>query len=233
MLVGYQASGSPPDSTSSGASVKTSLAAPSPAWTYSHKANSASSSCGSTSGKSELNSGLGRMPIDLEMPGQAARLQRLSSSLNYIDLPPTPTSTPVSSMGDTTCRTWFAPATPSASKTPVRIEESLEGQGTASCHLSVDTAQGGLEPADCESTIAAADTGSTVAPGHCAKAELSSALLPLPDLPGMPNQDHDAKSSSNSTRYVHIGCALACLCVFALWAKEASAVSFSTRIFPT
>ena len=171
------------------------------------------------------------------MPCQAARLQRLSSNLNYIDLPPTPTSTPVTSRGGLTSRTLFAPATPDVSKTSVRLDaspQSSEGHDLAGHDKSVDTAQGGLEPADSESTTVAADIGSTVALDRSAEEEVSSALLPLPDLPDVSDQEREtAKRSTNSSRYVHIGCALACLCVFALWAKEASAVSFSTRLFPT
>lgn len=84
---------------------------------------------------------------------------------------------------------------------------------------------------DAESTIGQFQAVSGGAANADAEGEeMSSVRPPLPDLPDCADS---ARGGRNSMCYVHIGCAVACLCVFALWARDASAASLSARMFPT
>ena len=202
----------------------------------SQQTRSAGSSCGSPSSKHEPSSNLARVKTDV--PSQAARLRRLSSSLNYPELPFTPRSEPVTPMGDASGLSVFAPGTPScftASFVGESSAQSSGGNNLAACEASAESHvhldHEPTESVDSESTLdrLQAVTGCAAVQGE----EMSSVLPDLPDLPNSADSADGAEGGKGSMRYVHIGCAAACLFVLVLWARDASAASFSTRLFPT
>lgn len=202
----------------------------------SQKASSAGSSCGSPSSKHEPSSNLARVKTDV--PSHAARLRRLSSSLNYPELAFIPQSEPVTPMGDASAMSAFAPDTPScftASFVGGSSAQSSGGNNSAACDTSAEShVHQDHEPTE------SVDSGPTLdclqAVTGCGAAEgedTSSVLPPLPGLPHSSDRADGAESGKGSMRYVHIGCAAACLFVLALWARDAYAASYSTRLFPT
>ncbi|KAL3143129.1 hypothetical protein ABBQ38_003398 [Trebouxia sp. C0009 RCD-2024] len=196
-------------------------------------ASSAASSCGSTDGRCQPNVDLARLKTAQHMLSQTERLQRLSSSLTYDDMPITSSSEPVTPTGDAS-NTMLAPDTPTCFNAPVMSDSSGNG-ATAAHETSPDKVGGSHGPPHAESTIdrLQAVTGHAIA-ADAHRGGTSSVPPPLPDLPKRAaGRADDAQRAMNSRRYVHIGCAVACLCVFALWARDASAASFSTRVFPT
>lgn len=202
---------------------------PSPQGSSQYASSAGSSSCGSSCGRSKAN--IDRVTTDQHMLSRTQRLQRLSSSLTYDDLPVPPSSEPATPTGDTVNNSLLAPDTPTCFKTPA-ISGSSGSVDPAVHDTSMDVS---CASPDSESTIGRlqAVTGYTFAADAHGE-EGSPVLPPLPDLPEQATaRAADAQRAINSRRYVHIGCAVACLCVFALWARDASAASFSTRIFPT
>lgn len=198
------------------------------------KASSVGSSCDSTASRHESSSNLARVKTDL--PSQVARLRRLSSSLTYTDLPVTPHAEPVTPVGGSSSMSAFAPDTPNCFTATVTGKSSAQSSGAAdsaacdaSAKSSVQSDHGPPDAVDAESTV-----GRLQAITGCAAdaegEEISSVHPPLPDLPDCAA---GGKGGRNSMRYVHIGCAVACLCVFALWVRDTSAASLSGRLFPT
>ena len=201
----------------------------------SQKDSSAGSSCGSTSDKPNRSGNLGSMKLDLL--SEAARLQHLSSSLTYTDLPQAPACTPVTPREESSSSSLhFMPATPSVSAAPVRSSETPQSsaQDDAATHDISAAGQRLGAGANCDSIsgYAQADTENTAASGKTAEGEICSILPPLPELPGV-NQGDSQKVKDTSMRYIQIGCALAGLCAVALWARDPSNHWISTRIFPT
>ena len=233
ILVGLEVPATPHNTAaSSGSPSRGNLSSP----FASEKASSVASSCDSTSSSREPNSTLARVKTDL--PSQVARLRRLSSSLTYTDLPATPQAEPVTPMGNTSSMSVFAPDTPNCFTAPVMRESSGQSSGGANataCDASADSDvrldHGSPNVVGAESTLGRLQAVSGRAADADAEGEaISSVRSPLPDLPDCA---HGSKGGRNSMRYVHIGCAVACLCVFALWARDASAASLSARMFPT
>lgn len=172
-----------------------------------------------------------------DVPSQVARLRRLSSSLNYPELPFTPQSEPVTPMGDASGLSVFAPDTPSCFTASVVGESSAQSSGgnnSAACDASAESQvhldHEPTESVDFESTLGRLQA---ITGGAAPQGEEESSVLPLPDLPNTADCADGAEGGKASMRYVHIGCAAACLFVLALWARDASAASFSTRLFPT
>lgn len=140
-------------------------------------------------------------------------------------------------MGDASGLSVFAPDTPScftASCVGESSAQSSGGNNSAACDASAEShvhlEREPTESVDSESTLdrLQAVTGCAAAE----REETGSVLPPLPDLPNSADCA-DGEGGKGSMRYVHIGCAAACLFVLALWARDASAASFSTRLFPT
>ena len=200
----------------------------------SQNARLAGSSCDSTYGESELNNNLARVRTE---SSQEERLRRLSSSLTYVDLPLASPSEPDTPKGDTNGMSVFAPDTPTCFNTPAMGDSSVQSSTAsdpAAHDSSVNVDHEPPDALDCESTSGRlqAVTGCTFAASG-QQEETSSVLPALHDLPNAADPAGEAKGAMNPMRYVHIGCAVACLCVFVLWARDASAASFSTRMFPT
>ena len=202
----------------------------------SDKASSVGSSCGSTASRDEPSSNLARVKTDL--PSQVERLQRLSRSLTYTDLPATPQAEPVTPMADSSSMSVFAPDTPNCFTATVMGKSSVKssaGADSAACDTTAESDvrldHGPPNSVDAESTLGClqAITG-CAADANADREEICSVCPPLPELPDCAD---GAKGGNHSIRYVHIGCAVACLCVFALWARDVSAASLSARMFPT
>lgn len=197
------------------------------------KASSVGSSCDSTASRRESSSKLARVKTD--SPSQAAHLRRLSSSLTYTDLPPTCQAEPVTPMGDSSSMSAFAPDTPNCFAATVTGKSSAQSSGgadSAACDASAESNvrsdHGPPDTVDAESTVGRLQAITGCAADADAEGEdITSVRPPLPDLPD------SADGGKGGMRYVHIGCAVACLCVFALWARDASAASLSARMFPT
>lgn len=94
------------------------------------------------------------------------------------------------------------------------------------------------DPNDCESTSGRPPVACVTSPkaGNHAAELAASVLPPLPDVPVRVFRSDAAADGFRAglpSKYVHIGCAVACLCVFALLAENASASSLTSRMFPT
>ncbi|KAL0030684.1 hypothetical protein WJX77_002096 [Trebouxia sp. C0004] len=197
------------------------------------------------------NGGLSALKLVLDRPRQGSQWQQLS---NILDLEPvmspmsepmTPSSGPGASLS--------APPTPTPNTASGACKYSPAGAQSLD-RSSVNSSDGAVsvnmdspaaivtcahDPNDCESTSGQSQVAfatSTIKTDDCA-AELSAAVLPpLPDVPVLRVRNGaaaDGFSASLPSKYVHIGCAVACLCVFAFWAENASAVSLTSRMFPT
>ena len=200
----------------------------------SEKASSVGSSCGSTASRQETSSNLARVKTDL--PSQVARLRRLSSNLTYTDLPGAPQAEPVTPMGNSSSMSVFAPDTPSCFMATGMGKSPAGSAASAACDEAAESeVRSDLGPpnaVDAESTVGCLQAITGCAADNDAEGEENSSVNP--PLPDLPDSADGAQGGITSIRYIHIGCAVACLCVFALWARDASAgASLSARMFPT
>ncbi len=196
------------------------------------------------------NGGLSALKLVLDRPHQGSGRQRLSSILDsepVVSLMSEP-MTPSSGLG----ASLSAPPTPTPNTASGARNYSPAGAQSLDTS-SVNSSDGALsvnmgspaasitsthEPNDCESTsgqpqIACATSAKT---DDCAADLSASVLPPLPDVPVLGGRNAAAEDGFRAglpSKYVHIGCAVACLCVFAFWAENASAVSLTSRMFPT
>ncbi len=192
--------------------------------------------------------GLSALKLVLARPHQGCNQQQLSSILgpepgmSPMSEPMTPSSGLAASLS--------APPTPTPKATSGARKYSPAGAQSLD-RSSVNSSDGALsvnmdppaavitsadDPNDCESTSGQSQIACAMsANSDDYAAELSiSVLPPLPDVPVHgARQDADRFRTGLPTKYVHIGCAVACLCVFALLAENASAVSLTSRMFPT
>ena len=196
------------------------------------------------------NGGLSALKLVLGRPRQGSNWQQLSSNfgpepvVSPMSEPMTPRSGLAASLS--------APPTPTPKTTSGARKYSPAGAQSLD-RSSVNSSDGALsvnmdspaaiitsahDPNDCESIsgqsqVACATPANT---DGCA-AELSASVLPpLPDVPVHGVRNAAAKDGIRAglpSKYVHIGCAVACLCVFALLAENASAISLTSRMFPT
>ena len=185
----------------------------------------------------------------MDRPHQAAGLTHLSGVLNP-GLSLIPASEPEAQGNEVFDNCLSAPATPTpdaGSKPRMYSPVGARSVGHSSVYSSdsaqpvsndssASTATSAHEPHDCESTSGPLPSVPDALPADDhAESAITSDLPPLPALP-VSDQGSAARGevrSRSSSKYVHVGCAIACLCVFALWAKSASAISFTSRIFPT
>lgn len=205
-------------------------------------------SSASAMGQALPGGGLTALKLVLNRPNQSAGLCQLSSMLNAdsknVQLCMSPMSEPMTPGSTGFDRSLSAPATPAQANAAVPTQSaerssvySCGGSASVNNDSSAATATSAHEANDCESTSGTGEDkplGSTLADDH--EDDLSvSELPPLPDVPVVGGGESGAKARAGvgTSKYVHIGCAIACLCVFALWAKDASAVSLTSRMFPT
>jgi len=196
------------------------------------------------------NGGLSALKLVLDRPHQGSSRQQLSSILDAgpgvslasepmtpssgltasLSAPPTPT--PTTAFG---ARKYSSARGQSLDRSSVN---SLDGAASVNMDLSAAIITSAHDPNDCESTSGQSQVGCATSAKYddCA-AELSASVLPpLPDVPvhGVRNDAAaDGIRAGLPSKYVHIGCAVACLCVFALLAENASAISLTSRMFPT
>lgn len=108
---------------------------------------------------------------------------------------------------------------------PCASKEHNDCESTSG-HVEVDSAAGDDSTSEHVAAASANDLLKDVS---------NTVLPPLPDLPVSVDREGSAGEATRdlgASNYVYIGFAAACLCVFAFWAKDPAAVSFS-RIFPT
>ncbi len=198
------------------------------------------------------NGGLSALKLVLDRPRQGSNWQQLSSILDpepgmsLTSEPMTPSSSLAASLS--------APPTPTPKTTSGARKYSPAGAQSLD-RSSVNSSDGALfvnmdspaatitsahDPNDCESTLGQSQVArATSAETNDCAAELSASVLPpLPDVPVCDARQNAAADLNGCraglpSKYVHIGCAVACLCVFALFAENASAISLTSRMFPT
>jgi len=196
------------------------------------------------------NGGLSALKLVLDRPRQCSNRQQLSSIL---DPEPgvSPTSEPMTPSSGLAA-SLSAPPTPTPNRASGARKYSPAGAQSLD-RSSVNSSDGALsvnmdspaaiitsahDPNNCESTSGQSQVAcaTPVNTDDCAAEPSASALPPLPDVP-VRDARQDAAADGFRTglpsKYVHIGCAVACLCVFALLAENASAISLTSRMFPT
>lgn len=214
-------------------------------------------SCGATPAASSSsvgtilpNGGLSALKLLLDRSRQGSNRQQLSSILDPEPgmIPTSEPTTPSSGLA----ASLSAPPTPTPNKASGARKYSPAGAQSLD-RSSVNSSDGALsvnmdspaammtsahDPNDCESTSGRPPVACVTSPkagNH--EAELAASVLPpLPDVPVRVFRSDAAADGFRAglpSKYVHIGCAVACLCVFALLAENASASSLTSRMFPT
>ena len=198
------------------------------------------------------NGGLSALKLVLDRPHQGSSRQQLASILDpgpgmsltsepmtpssglaaSLSAPPTPTPKTASAV-----RKYSPAGAQSLDRSSVN---SSDGAASVNMDLPAAIITSAHDPTDCESTSGQSQVGCPTSANYDDyAAELSASVLPpLPDVPVCDARQNAAADPNGfraglPSKYVHIGCAVACLCVFALLAENASAISLTSRMFPT
>ena len=205
--------------------------------------------------------GLSALKLVLNRPSPTASLQQLSGVVSPASssggLHTSQTLEPDTPRSPEFDRSLLAPVTPSpvtpspkesgcCRRTRLCLDSLLCAQsvGGSSCYSSEECASrttatsdiDACEEDECESTSGHAEA----TPTHATLTDLLSGTYESAEeirscvVKGVPvARGADSGAKAIPSRYVGFGCAIACLCVFAMWAKHASVAALATRMFPT